>query len=477
MEAPTFTRARQELYGLLSRYTFGRVVRCTVPADGKQYVGDKLSITYFHGLATKMEYKQLPVGSRPVKLWFKKAPADAQKQTLHVGPLSLDAADEEYVPRPGDVIVGNVVPSDRRRQPSESRDFESGGGGAGQGAPESNDRFTYWHPHAASLECLLNFLYNGTAIPEAQLAHELRSRKKGGEDDVWAVARLILFGNVAAFAAQHVGALSGVKPMRLSMPPLDFVWNCATKLDDETIWQKFVELVPDAQPPRPPSPPEPLGGALKSSGRIIPPLFGPGSEPPPSPPAPFSSQPAFVGRARRSQPAALPTPPPPPPPVYSSASYTHADAYSPHSPSYYPPAQSPQHVPYSPHHSPAHPAYGDYSPQSPQHSPYPTYASPAHPSTASFFNTDNSYTPRSPLYSPSNSPPYCPTTPPGEFHDDSDGLGAAPLAHGAAPLAPPTPTVNADSVLRLLQRVSSIQNHQYHQHTPPQPRSFSPPHG
>lgn len=457
MEAPTFTNARRELYTQLSRYTFGKVVRCTVPLDGQMRVGDQVTVTYFHGLATKLEHRPLAPGSRPTKLWFKKPPPDAQQRPLILGPLQLDAADDQYVPRPGDVIMGNVVPSDgARRNPKEPRDSRDGAG-----VPESNDRFTFWHPHAACLEYLLNFLYNGTALPELQLAHELRSRRKGAEDDVWAVARLILFGNVAAFAQQHVEPDAVKRPMRLSVPPLEFVWKCATKLDDDSIWAKFVELVPGAQPPVPAPSVEPE--CIKPAPLIIPPLFGPGDEPPVRPSAPT----AFVGRARRAKAdTSTFSPPPPPPPALGSASYSHFDAYSPDSPSYYPPPPShpvpPHPVPHSvphyspPPHSPYH--YGSYTPQSPPH--HPTYQqqhpTPPPPPIASFFHTPP-YEPRSPLYSPSNSPPYCPTTPPGEFDDPS-------------PPPAPVPAVNADSVLRLLQRVSSIQSAQAHA------GSFSPPH-
>lgn len=467
MEAPTFTSARRELYTQLSRYTFGKVVRCTVPPDGQTRVGDQVTVTFFHGLATKMEHRQQLPGSRPVKLWFKKAPPEAARSTLSVGPLQLDAAQESYVPRPGDVLMGNVVPSDGpRRAPAAVP------GGSGTGL-ESNDRFTFWYPHAACLEALLNYLFHGTAVPEAQLAHELRSRRKGGEDDVWAVARLILFGNVRAFAEQHLGS-SGAKPMRLSVPPLHFVWQCATKLDDDSIWDKFVELVPDAQPPLEMEQPE----AAKPTPLVIPPLFAAGDEP-------SSRDPAFVGRTRRGRsdrpsqfggPSSSFAPPPPPAATFGSAAYSHHDAYSPEEPGYFKPTpvsqpygsyapQSPPHYSSPSHYSSQPPpsaspfmSYGSYVPQSPPHpsssassSASAHAASSAPPPVNTFFH-NSPYQPRSPLYSPSNSPPYCPTTPPNEFADDGP---VPPVVAGAG--SAPAMDVTADSVLKLLQRVSSIQ--------------------
>lgn len=422
MEAPSFNHARQELYSQLVRYTFGRVVRCTVPPDGQTRVGDQVTVTYFHGLATKTEHRPQPPGSRPVKLWFKKPPPDSPQRPLVVGPLTLDPADDHYVPRPGDSIVGHVVPSDGggggRRRPGVPPPHQAPGE-----EREQNDRFTYWHPHAACLENLLNFLFNGTALPEAQLAHELRSRKKGGEDDVWAVARLILFGNVRAFADQHLGVSTKLRPMRLSTPPLDFVWKCATKLDDESIWMKFKELVPDAQPPQEQLPlpaPTPV---------VVAPLFGASSN--------FEPPMVHVGRTRRA--AAAPSypsyaaAPPPPPPVYADEDDYGFGAYTP---------QSPGYTPRSPTYSPHAPPGGGASAQ--QQRPY----------------------------SPSDSPPYCPTTPPYQSPPTPPPYQHPPLTppyHPNPQPYPAVPSVSAESVLKLLQRVDSM-------HAPPPPRSFSPPH-
>jgi len=231
LEAPTFETARGELYALLEDWTFGKVLRqCVVPDDAREESADgKQIITYYHGMAATLRTPNQNDTQR--RIWFKKPLQD--DDPVEVGPVVVPPAESDFVPKPGDTLMGKVVENSR--------------------SGRQGWRYVRWYPHARSLHALFNLVRHGTSKSETQLSHDLRVR--GGNDDTWALARLVLFGNVAAFAEQHLqqvqqdGTDSKKRNMRLSIPPLEFVHVCAQRLRDDSIWTEFVKLVPDAVPP------------------------------------------------------------------------------------------------------------------------------------------------------------------------------------------------------------------------------------
>jgi hypothetical protein len=316
VEAPSFERARLELYQLLSSWSFVRVVRPCVQGDNG----------YFHGTGVKDD------GAR---VWFQKMRGDVSGEEGRIGPLLLKT-HPDVMPRPGDVLMGKSVPTNQR-----------------------SDKLLFYFTYASHVEKLKVLVEQGTAQTEAQLAHELRARKpvNGGVDDAWALARLVLFGNVKAFAEQHRG-----KPatMRLSCDPLTFVHTCAIDLDDPSIWDAFVTLVPDAVPPVPPPPPQPIVKPLNLQAAAL-----------------------FVGRRR------APPSPPKSPPFYDYMKRTRAESppYKPQSPPFYDysgkgggesPPYNPATPPYSPRqggmeepYSPSSPGFYNLPPPLPQSPPPP----------------------------------------------------------------------------------------------------------
>jgi hypothetical protein len=375
MEAPSFDTARRSLYAQLSKWCFVRVFRpCTVPPDGRTLVDGKEIVTYFHGSAARCAVSAVPGSSN--KVWFKKSESRAP---LEIGPLLVEGPSPEYVPRVGDILMGKMTAASSRARPTERAPSR-----------EENDRLLFWYPGAGYVETLLTIVCNGTTQAEQQLAHDLKRRVPGSEDDAWAVARLILFGNVAAFAEQHLKRAP--KPMRLSCPPLVFVWKCANDFDDMTIWDKFVQLVPDAQPPE--APPQAFA---PSSGPIVKPLS-------------FLTD-DFVGKPRRS--AA-----PPPPSALPTAYGYGVPAYGPGRP-------------------PDVPAFRNF--------PLPD-APTSHPASPPFYVT--------PPGTPPGSPPYCPNTPPGAHRLPDGVLEYDPESPAYYPN--PHPAISAESVLNLLRSVDNI---------------------
>ena len=241
-EAPSFDSARQELFYQLNAYQFVRVLGpCRIPDNARQ----NDAITFFHGTAVKlpppMQTNEGAASSSRNKVWFKKLSPQLVSRTARFGPLVVHA-HPDVIPDAGDLLMGKIVPNDR----------------TGDGR-ESKDRLHVFYTHVHHLHRLLHLVVNGTSTSEQALAHDLRVRRpvNKGVDDAWALARLILFGNVQVFADQHRGLLADRLCMKLSSDPLTFVYDTATHLEDMTVWDAFVKLVPEAQPPAPRTPAPP----------------------------------------------------------------------------------------------------------------------------------------------------------------------------------------------------------------------------
>jgi hypothetical protein len=111
-------------------------------------------------------------------------------------------------------------------------------------------RLTDWYGDVKPMRELTTVCCMGTTKREFQLLRDMRTPLN---DDIWALCRLIMFGNVQVFADAHVGDIN----MRLSMSPLAFVFETSTALCDPSVWAAFVAIVPNAEPPLP-KPDEPV---------------------------------------------------------------------------------------------------------------------------------------------------------------------------------------------------------------------------
>lgn len=222
IEAPSFDAARSELFTILEPYSFARVIRkATIPDNAKEIdISGKEVITYYHSIAITSEKNS--------RVWFKKPVDDV---SIQIGPVTIKSAPAEYIPKVGDIIMGKAVKERKKRD----RDRD-----------EDSFRYIDWFPNAKCFQLLFELIKNGTSVPELQLANALRTVE--GRDDIFALARLILFGNVKSFADQHLGTAT-CREMKLSVPPLEFVYHCSRRFEDDSIWNEFLKLVPDAKIP------------------------------------------------------------------------------------------------------------------------------------------------------------------------------------------------------------------------------------
>lgn len=233
--APTFEAARKTLHAILSQWTFSTMeTQCTVPKDCVDVSPEgELVITHFFGTAVETPPTVAPSRrrGRGRRVWFKQA---ARKTSaVAVGPAELLPQSKSRVPVPGDVIVGHTQANDRGR------------GGL---------RYAWWNGAAKPLWHLARLVQCGTEVDEEDLRDMLTAWD--GREDMWAVARLVLFGNVQCFAEMHNDPHGATRPPRMSLgcPAANFVKQCAAHFMDGTIWVEFLKLAPSAATPREPPP-------------------------------------------------------------------------------------------------------------------------------------------------------------------------------------------------------------------------------
>jgi len=231
VEAPTFDVARGNLYAQVCDFTFGKVVRdCKVPEDAREPHSEngKSVVTHYHGIAQSIRFAD----DDPAlgRIWFKKGTASYNAFIL--GPVEIKLPDEFHIPAAGDILMGKTV---------ENKQQATGRVGL---------RYGRWYPSMNALCSLFRMVRCGTSKTEAQLSHELRLPNGEHRDQLWAIARLILFGNVQVFADIFHGTAN--QPMAVGDDVVLFISECSYHFEDATIWERFYDLAPSAQrPPRP----------------------------------------------------------------------------------------------------------------------------------------------------------------------------------------------------------------------------------
>ena len=382
--APTFDVARNTLAGMLDGWVFGRVMRSVTQPDPSK--------PYFHGMI---------VTPRGARVWFQQS--SAAGLPLMLGPLTvLPCRRGSPLPEAGDVLMGKLDSSTKGEKRSA--------------------RLMSWFPNARQLQVLAKVCLSGTNKHELQLLGDMRS---DNDDDIWGLCRLVMFGNIKAFADAHMD--NPTCQMRLTRKPIEFVYSTAELLGDRLIWEKFLELVPDAELP-PTEEEKREGGRAK---RAFMPCYTP---------APRPSQVYHPDEIQfQASPSPLPTPPPP---KRTWVQKEAAAAYGgPQSPPFCPssspftqitPPDSPPYCPSSPPYSPSSPPY---SPSSPPYIPITP--------------------PDSPLYC-SSSPPNSPITPPDSpLIGPSTPQASAPHEDASSPPGPISPSSEekvkkASDLLKLL---------------------------
>lgn len=155
--APTFERARTTLAHMFNGWIFGSLRRPVVHPDPNK--------PYFHGMIVTTCKK---------RLWFQQT--TRAREPVFFGPVRVDAT--RAIPAVDDVIMGQVLTGKDGKQ-----------------------RLVKWYITVNALQHLSHLSTAGTNKHEMQLLHDLRT---SANDDIWALCRLVLFGNIEIFVDAHV---------------------------------------------------------------------------------------------------------------------------------------------------------------------------------------------------------------------------------------------------------------------------------
>jgi hypothetical protein len=343
LKTAMFTKARKELHKHLKKYMFSLVTRAvTIPPECVTEDGE---VNHYYTTSD-----ELVVGSRNKSgsVWIKK---NARSRQHQLGPVLISSSTS--LPKPGDVIFGEVMKSSERKFGKQS--FK-----------EERQSYKWWMCPGAPLYYLATMVLKGTSETEESL--RILLKLQDNYDDLWMLARVILFNNIQCFADMLNPGLHAVPCIKLREQPAVFVQQLSLWLDDFSILTEFQKLIP-ANVPLP-------------TKNLIPPL---------SATQPLSSEPVlvkqFIGRKRRQ--------PEKPHLLHDSREAIHdsREAYDPDEPSYKSRVNGYDF-------SNRQPAGLTSAPGIPRHSP-----------PVSFVPLSPSYELESPPYMPTT-PPYMPTTPP-----------------------------------------------------------------
>ena len=334
-----FRKARKALHKELEKYVFVLVVRgVTVPPDCVIH-GE---VTHYYTTAEELSVSP----SRSLgTVWVKKK---GRRSHQRLGPLTLKDSGVE-LPKAGDILMGELQVDKASERQFGRQKFVA-----------ERQSFKWWINYGAPLYYLATMVLKGTSETETSLRKLLKL--PGDYDDVWMLARVVLFNNVRGFVDMLDPSKKDLESVKLQEGgPVQFVQQLSVWLDDFSIMTEFQKLVPSGLPQGVPS-----GLPQSRDNNDIPPLSA----------AP-AYQSDFVGRRRTTR-----------------ASTLFVEEYNPDFPGFHSssgpiPPRSPQYAPNTPPYSP------QYAPNTPPHSPQYAPNSP----------------PRSPQYAP-NSPPYAPNSPP-----------------------------------------------------------------
>tara|TARA_Y100000748_G_scaffold215949_1_gene181219 strand:+ start:4100 stop:4894 length:795 start_codon:yes stop_codon:yes gene_type:complete len=224
-----FKDALQHFDFELNTLVFARVIRSTCKEEHRQTsVTDATkddAYSYYYGFATQLD---LMGKSRDVRIWFKKTTKTSN--SVYIGPVQLQSTNT--IPPPRTIIMGivNILPKGRA--------------------------FQWWVDDAGAMLYFCRFLkyQSGVKANSSHLYNQL-ALKGTYHDELWALLKLLLFGDVLSFVKE-----SGPEEERVRHPvlksnytykrgysiretPARFVLAVSLMAQDTTIYDRYVTLM------------------------------------------------------------------------------------------------------------------------------------------------------------------------------------------------------------------------------------------
>lgn len=224
-----FKDALQRFDHELSTLVFARVIRSTCKDEHRQHsVADATTddaYSYYYGFATQLD---LMGKSRDIRIWFKKTTKTSN--SVFIGPVQLQSTNT--IPPPRSIIMGviDILPKGRA--------------------------FKWWIDDAEAMLYFCRFLKYQTGVkPNSSHLYNQLALKGTYHDDLWALLKLLLFGDVLSFVKE-----SGPEEDRVRHPvlkssytykrgysiretPARFVMAVSLMARDVTIYDRYVTLL------------------------------------------------------------------------------------------------------------------------------------------------------------------------------------------------------------------------------------------
>lgn len=239
----SYTAARSTLYQLLSGWTFCTVVRDPVVPDTG--VNEHGHVTYYHFTCKPLPMKRAKTSA--ARVWCKRN--SIAKLPLEAGPITVPRPNPDAMPAARDVVMGKIVVKTNNIEHRKVGQLQTPSLALCTDAVKRYELVS-WYPNSGALYKLYQLVVEGTSKRENAYAHVFRLYNEAGTpvDDVWAMVRLVLYGNLQLFVDLSRDAIVPCgygRNMLLSCTAETFVYRCSVLLFDASIWDDFVVLAPD----------------------------------------------------------------------------------------------------------------------------------------------------------------------------------------------------------------------------------------
>ena len=221
-----FHKARKELHKHLKKYVFSLVTKgVTIPPDCIVEGGE---VSHYYTTSD-----ELMIGSRKKSgsVWIKKK---ARARYHQLGPVLLESSSA--LPKPGDVVFGEVL-----KVAGSERKFGK------QTFKEERQAYKWWLCPGAPLYYLATMVLQGTSETEEALRALLKL--EDNYDDLWMLARLVLFNNIQCFVDMLDPEIQARQCVKLRNEPAVFVQQLSTWLDDFSVLTEFQKRAPEPSLP------------------------------------------------------------------------------------------------------------------------------------------------------------------------------------------------------------------------------------
>lgn len=216
-----FKKARKELHKLLSQWTFSLITRgITIPPDC--VVNGE--VTHYYTTADELS---ISPNKKTSTVWIKKKARWVGGRWF--GPIFITEETND-LPKPGEILFGEITVAN-----GSQKEFGR------QKISVEKQCYKWWQRSGEPLYYLALIVLKGTSETENSLRSILRLST--GFDDLWILARIVLFNNIQCVV--NLLQPSNTEKIKLQSKPVQFIHGVSVFLQDMSILSEFQKLVPD----------------------------------------------------------------------------------------------------------------------------------------------------------------------------------------------------------------------------------------